>query len=61
MNARKKYTHVFFDLDNTLWDFKRNSFLAMQTVFYFFELQHKQVVFEKFFEVYQQNNENLWI
>mgnify|MGYP006355306787 FL=1 len=28
-----KYSHLFFDLDHTLWDFEKNSALAFQTIF----------------------------
>ena len=28
-----KIDHVFFDLDHTLWDFEKNSALAIETIF----------------------------
>lgn len=58
--ALKKYTHLFFDLDNTLWDFKRNSKHAMQETFTQFQLNKKGVEFDDFFEVYAKNNHKLW-
>ena len=57
---QKKYTHLFFDLDNTLWDFRKNSKLAMQTTFSHFKLKEKQIEFNRFFEVYEEINHSLW-
>ena len=55
----KKYTHLFFDLDNTLWDFEKNSKKAMQEAFRFYGLQNQTGV-EQFFEVYSKHNTQLW-
>lgn len=55
----KKYTHLFFDLDNTLWDFKRNSRNAMLEAFKMFHLESK-FDFDLFFETYAKNNHALW-
>ncbi len=55
----RKYTHLFFDLDNTLWNFEKNSKKAMEEAFIFFSLK-KQVEFELFFEVYSKHNTELW-
>jgi len=55
----KKYTHIFFDLDNTLWDFNRNSKSAMQEAFDFYRL-NMQADFEKFFDIYTEYNHQLW-
>jgi YjjG family noncanonical pyrimidine nucleotidase len=30
---KNKIKHIFFDLDHTLWDFERNSALALETIF----------------------------
>jgi len=57
---QKKYTHLFFDLDNTLWDFGKNSKLAMQNTFSHFKLIEKEVDFNHFFEVYEKINHALW-
>jgi len=58
--SRKKYTHLFFDLDNTLWDFKANSRLAMHSTFQLMQLEEKGVDFEGFFDLYSKNNSDLW-
>ena len=57
---KKKYTHLFFDLDNTLWDFKKNSKLAMLTTFNQLNLDEKQIDFNRFFTVYESINHALW-
>lgn len=57
---KKKYTHIFFDLDNTLWDFKTNSYHAMQITFRHFKLEDGTVGFDRFFEVYSRHNHDLW-
>jgi putative hydrolase of the HAD superfamily len=55
----KKYTHVFFDLDNTLWDFERNSRNAMHVTFQQYKLE-ETVDFNLFFETYKKHNHALW-
>jgi len=54
----KKYRHLFFDLDNTIWDFNLNSYYALKETFKIFKLELNQ--FENFFEVYTKNNDRLW-
>lgn len=56
----KKYTHIFFDLDNTLWDFKQNSKLTMKITFQAFDLASQNQDFDTFFEVYSEINHKLW-
>lgn len=55
----KKYTHIFFDLDNTLWDFETNSQLAMTETFRHFKLG-SFVEFNDFFDAYERHNHHLW-
>ena len=55
----KKYTHIFFDLDNTLWDFGKNSRNAMYVTFQQYKLE-KTVDFNLFFETYEKHNHALW-
>jgi len=55
----KRYTHIFFDLDNTLWDFETNSRIAMFETFKSYKLS-AFVEFDHFFEVYTKNNHLLW-
>ena len=53
--------HLFFDLDNTIWDFDKNSFNALLKLHDEFELDKRlNVDFEKFHEFYLKKNEELW-
>lgn len=56
---KKKYKHIFFDLDNTLWDFDRNAYHAMQITFQYF-LKDCKTSFEDFFKCYSRHNHSLW-
>ena len=56
---QKKYSHVFFDIDNTLWDFRKNSRLAMQTAFNSL-ITNIDVSFDTFFTAYSKHNKLLW-
>ncbi|MGE0021264.1 MAG: YjjG family noncanonical pyrimidine nucleotidase [Draconibacterium sp.] len=55
----RKYTHIFFDLDNTLWDFETNSRNAMLISYEHFKLSQK-ADFNNFYEVYVKHNHKLW-
>lgn len=55
----KKYTHIFFDLDNTLWNFELNSRNAMQITFQQFALESASE-FNRFFACYSRHNKELW-
>lgn len=57
----KKYSHLFFDLDNTLWDFDANSFHAMFSTFRDVGIDRKNIDFPVFFEVYSRHNHALWL
>jgi putative hydrolase of the HAD superfamily len=57
----KKYKHIFFDLDKTLWDFEKNAHEAYQDIFDKFSLQKKGITnLGEFLKVYFVHNENLW-
>jgi len=55
-----KYRHLFFDLDNTLYDFDVNAFLALKETFTQLGLIELLPSFEKFFTVYTTINNELW-
>lgn len=57
---KKKYTHLFFDLDNTLWDFEKNSKIALEKTLLHFRLDKKGVGFENFYNAYSSHNKYLW-
>jgi len=52
-------THLFFDLDHTLWDYETNATLALQHVMQQFEL-HQHIEEKKFLHAYKQVNEKMW-
>ena len=57
----KKYKHIFFDLDRTLWDFERNSKKALEKLFQQYQLEKKiGLGFEEFLKAYRIENEKLW-
>ncbi len=60
MKMNKKYTHIFFDLDNTLWDFETNSRNAMHVIFQKLNLWQMHD-FKLFFETYTRHNDTLWL
>lgn len=56
----KTYKHLFFDLDNTLWDFKANAREAFHEVFEKLGLLDKISDFSLFISTYEKYNEHLW-
>src|SRR5262245_36711366 len=57
----KSYRHIFFDLDNTLWDFDRNAAETLHELFHKYKLAEPGVPsFEVFFEKYKLRNEMMW-
>ena len=56
----RKYDHLFFDLDNTLWDFTTNSCLAIKLTLEQNKILEKFPSFEAYFRVYEQINKSLW-
>ena len=57
----KEYRHIFFDLDNTLWDFESNSRDTLLALFEKHSLQKLGIPsFEFFHEKYMERNIILW-
>ena len=57
----RKYQHLFFDLDHTLWDFEANAKETLQHLCLLNALEEKGVTdFEFFFKRYCYHNELLW-
>lgn len=57
----KKYKHIFFDLDHTLWDFDYNSAATIRTLYENFDIRQKGVAdVEDFVTVYNGHNLKLW-
>jgi YjjG family noncanonical pyrimidine nucleotidase len=57
----QKYKHLFFDLDNTLYDFESNSFVALKSAFTLIGLIEKIDSFDEYFKTYSIINEALWV
>src|SRR4051812_40313419 len=54
-------THIFFDLDDTLWDFKANSTRVLSLLYGEFGLESKLgVTFDTFLQSYMQINLSRW-
>ncbi|MBS7566585.1 YjjG family noncanonical pyrimidine nucleotidase [Mucilaginibacter sp. Bleaf8] len=57
----KKYTHLFFDLDHTIWDFDKNAEEALHELYELHNLQALGVASAvAFIETYTRNNHQLW-
>lgn len=57
----KRYTHIFFDLDHTIWDFDRNAEEALNELFVLHELEALGVASAAdFIATYTRNNHALW-
>lgn len=56
-----KIQHIFFDLDNTLWDHRKNAYLTLKEIFKREDVSHKyNLGFEEFHTEYFTINERLW-
>jgi YjjG family noncanonical pyrimidine nucleotidase len=54
-------THIFFDLDHTLWDYDRNCEEALNEIYDDFQLQNIGIANEKLFlEAFHKVNNRLW-
>lgn len=57
----KNITHIFFDLDHTLWDTDKNSEESLRELFHELDLQATGIPdFESFHSSYRQHNNRLW-
>jgi len=57
----KKYKHLFFDLDHTLWDFDRNTSEAIKEIYKIFNFSKWDIFsFEDFMAIFQEVNNYLW-
>ncbi len=56
----KKYEHLFFDLDHTLWDFERNSAETIHEVYDRLNLAEFIPFPEKVYASFQKINRHLW-
>lgn len=56
----KKYSTIFFDLDDTLWDTGGNMRECLEDIYTEYDISRYYVSFDSFFKVYSSNNLNLW-
>lgn len=53
--------HIFFDLDNTLWDYRRNAKITLAKLYEEFQIKEKYAYsFDDFYPFYYESNESLW-
>lgn len=55
-----KYKHLFIDLDRTLYDFDKSTRDTFLELFDKFDLHKRKIPFDRFFELYKENNIELW-
>jgi putative hydrolase of the HAD superfamily len=57
----KPYTHIFFDLDHTIWDFDKNAEETLHELYLLHKLNDIGLTSaDVFIETYTQNNHKLW-
>lgn len=57
----KQYSHLFFDLDHTLWDFEENAKLTLEYIYKQLDLSTKGISdFTYFYQCYMSHNDKLW-
>ncbi len=56
----KKYKHIFFDLDRTIWDFDENSKETLREIYNKYQLSNHFIDFIQFCNTYHANNDKLW-
>jgi putative hydrolase of the HAD superfamily len=58
---KKKYTTLFFDLDGTLWDLKKNTELTLRELWMESQLESQATGdFSRFFQRYTFHNDQVW-
>ena len=58
--ALKRYHHLFFDLDHTLWDYERNAGETLVEIYHHFELSRYQPDVKRFCDDFFRINEEMW-
>jgi putative hydrolase of the HAD superfamily len=60
MTMTSRYRHVFFDLDETLWDFKRNSMETLHDLLSEHQFEKRGIVHDEFIRRYHHHNDHYW-
>jgi len=58
--AMALYTHLFFDLDGTLWDIERNTRITLEQIVHHINHEPLTALSDRFIERYHVNNDRLW-
>ncbi|MBC7389809.1 MAG: HAD-IA family hydrolase [Opitutaceae bacterium] len=56
----KKYKHIFFDLDHTLWDFEKNSEETIEEIYKKLELQSRIKSAHELYKSFEKANRWVW-
>ena len=56
----KKYLHIYFDLDRTLWDYESNANTALENIYNKQQLQEIFSTPGEFTHMFHKHNERLW-
>lgn len=54
------YTHLFIDLDDTIWDFKANAYAALHICFDKYNVSRYYPNYDDFYNAYEAYNTTLW-
>ncbi len=54
------YKNIFIDLDDTLWDFQKNSLVCLEEVYHDYNFDKYYPSFQDYYDVYLPSNHNLW-
>jgi putative hydrolase of the HAD superfamily len=57
----KKYKHIYFDIDRTLWDFEANTIETFADLIVKYDLTKKHIDLGPMVESYHKHNEKLWV
>ncbi|WP_455496875.1 YjjG family noncanonical pyrimidine nucleotidase [Coprobacter sp.] len=55
-----KYQNLFIDLDDTIWDFRANSKVALEIVYDQYGLNEYYPLFDEYYRIYSERNTELW-
>lgn len=59
--TQRRYDHIFFDLDHTLWDFDANSRETLQDLYLELQLEGRGIpTFDQFHDTYFHYNQLFW-
>lgn len=54
------YKNLFIDLDDTLWDFNKNSIVCLEEIYHDYKFDRFYPSFKHYYDVYLPSNLNLW-